>query len=67
MAKALGGQVRPYGNAINDALADPKTSVDHLHALRDSARQLLAQQGDLKGALGTLEAEIARRSGGQHY
>lgn len=65
MPKALGGQVRPYGVAISDALADPNTSLDQLHELRESGRRLLDQQGDLPGALRELEAEIERRSGGK--
>jgi hypothetical protein len=51
----------PYGNAISDALKDPKSTAEQLNALRDSARRILKQQGDLAGALKRLEAEIARR------
>jgi hypothetical protein len=61
MPKAAGGQVKPYGVAISDALKDPQTSLESLAALRDSARRLLQEQGDLPGALKKLEAEIARR------
>jgi len=39
MPKALGRQVKPYGVAISDAPADPKSSLDHLHALRVDATQ----------------------------
>jgi len=53
--------MEPYGTAIGDALKDPKSTVEHLKALRDSARQTLKRQGDLPGALKRLEAEIARR------
>jgi uncharacterized protein DUF1843 len=61
MAEAARGPIPPYGVAIADALADPKTSLDELIAHRDHARQVLAAQGDLKSALARLEAEIARR------
>lgn len=61
MPKALGGQVLPYGVAISDALKDPKTTLEQLAALRDSARRILKQQGDLPGALKKLETEIGRR------
>jgi hypothetical protein len=63
MAQASGGTVKPYGNAISDALNDPKSSIEQLNALRDSARATLEAQGDLAGALAKLEAEIARRGG----
>jgi Domain of unknown function (DUF1843) len=61
MAQASGGRVTPYGNAISDALKDPKSTTAQLTGLRDSARGLLKAQGDLSGALKKLEAEIARR------
>jgi hypothetical protein len=61
MAEATGGQVRPYGVAISDALSDPQTSLEDLSALRDRARRELEEQGDLPGALEKLEAEIQRR------
>jgi len=64
MAEATGGQVRPYGVAISDALADPSSTLDQLNALRDQARRELEEQGDLPGALEKLEAEIESRSGG---
>jgi hypothetical protein len=63
MANATGGQVRPYGVAISDALSDPQTSLEDLTALRDRARAELEAQGDLPGALEKLEAERARGSG----
>src|SRR3954468_14829581 len=64
MATANGGQVRPYGVAISDALADPASSLEDLNALRDRARRELDEQGDLPGALARLEEEIKRRGGG---
>lgn len=66
MAEAARGPIPPYGVAISDALADPKTSLDELIAHRDHAREVLAAQGDLKGALERLEAEIGRRGGGSY-
>ena len=63
MATPTGGQVRPYGVAISDALQDPNTTLEDLNALRDRARSELEQQGDLAGALERLEAEIQSRSG----
>lgn len=61
MPQASGGQIKPYGNAISDALRDPKTTLEQMNALRDSARRTLKEHGDLPGALKRLEAEIARR------
>lgn len=61
MANPTSGQAMPYGNAISDALKDPKSTAEQLGALRDSARRILKEQGDLAGALKRLEAEIARR------
>lgn len=61
MATPTGGQVRPYGVAISDALQDPNSTLEDLSALRDRARQELDEQGDLPGALAKLEEEIARR------
>jgi hypothetical protein len=63
MATPTGGQVRPYGVAISDALSDPNSTLEDLNALRDRARRELEEQGDLPGALEKLEAEIASRSG----
>ena len=65
MATPTGGQVRPYGVAISDALQDPNSTLEDLNALRDRARSELEEQGDLPGALAKLEEEIARRSSGQ--
>jgi hypothetical protein len=64
MATPTGGQVRPYGVAISDALADPASTLEDLTALRDRARRELEEQGDLPGALAKLEDEINRRGGG---
>jgi Domain of unknown function (DUF1843) len=64
MAEATGGQVRPYGVAISDALADPNSTLEQLSALRDQGRRELEEIGDLPGALEKLEAEIEARSGG---
>jgi hypothetical protein len=61
MATPTGGQVRPYGVAISDALSDPNSTLEDLNALRDRARRELEEQGDLPGALEKLEAEIAAR------
>lgn len=63
MTTKAGASVPPYGNAIHDAMADPKTSMEELIAHRDHARQVLAAQGDLRAALERLEHEIARRGG----
>jgi Domain of unknown function (DUF1843) len=61
MANPTSGQAMPYGTAIHDALDDPNSTDETLQALRDSARRILEQQGDLAGALDRLEAEISRR------
>lgn len=53
--------MEPYGTAIGDALRDPKSTIEQLKTLRDSALETLKRQGDLPGALKRLEAEIARR------
>lgn len=63
MATPTGGQVRPYGVAISDALSDPNSTLEDLIALRDQARRTLEEQGDLPGALEKLEVEISSRSG----
>ena len=63
MATPTGGQVRPYGVAISDALQDPSSTLEDLTALRDQGRRELEETGDLPGALEKLEAEIAARSG----
>ncbi|HET9639130.1 MAG TPA: DUF1843 domain-containing protein [Allosphingosinicella sp.] len=64
MAIPTGGQVRPYGVAISDALSDPNSTLEDLSALRDRGRQELEETGDLAGALEKLEAEIQSRSSG---
>ncbi len=64
MATPTGGQVRPYGVAISDALSDPNSTLESLNALRDQGRRELEESGDLAGALEKLEAEIQSRSGG---
>lgn len=64
MVIPTGGQVRPYGVAISDALQDPNSTLEDLTALRDRGRQELDESGDLAGALEKLEAEIQSRSGG---
>ena len=64
MATPTGGQVRPYGVAISDALQDPNSTLENLTALRDQGRRELDETGDLAGALEKLEAEIQSRSGG---
>jgi len=61
MAIPTGGQVRPYGVAISDALQDPNSTLDDLNALRDQGRRELQESGDLAGALEKLEAEIQSR------
>jgi hypothetical protein len=61
MATPTGGQVRPYGVAISDALQDPNSTLESLTALRDEGRRELEQTGDLSGALEKLEAEIQAR------
>ncbi len=52
-----------YAAAISDAVRGPGASLDELITLRDHARAILSQQGDLAGSLAKLEAEIAKRSG----
>ena len=63
MATPTGGQVRPYGVAISDALQDPDTTLEALNALRDRGRRELDESGDLAGALEKLDQEIERRGG----
>jgi hypothetical protein len=61
MATPTGGQVRPYGVAISDALQDPNSTLENLTSLRDQGRRELEETGDLAGALEKLEAEIQSR------
>lgn len=51
-----------YGPAINDALSNPRTSLQDLKTLRDHAYAVLQTQGDLKAAVKKLDQEIKRRS-----
>ena len=53
--------VPPYGTAINQLLANPRTKLEDLKELRDHAANTLALQGDLKGALSRLDKEIKTR------
>jgi hypothetical protein len=57
----MASNVQPYGPPINDALDNPKTTLETLMKLRDRAVTALAAQGDLKQALKRLEKEISRR------
>lgn len=50
-----------YGTAINDALGRRATTLGQLIALREHATAVLQAQGDLKGALKKLNAEITKR------
>jgi hypothetical protein len=59
----MASSVQPYGPPINDALDNPKTTLETLIKLRERAVAALAAQGDLKQALKRLEKEISRRKG----
>jgi hypothetical protein len=59
----MASNVQPYGPPINDALDNPKTTLETLMKLRDRAVAALAAHGDLKQALKRLEKEISRRKG----
>jgi hypothetical protein len=50
-----------YGVGIYGALKRKDTSLDQLRTLREHARAVVSAQGDLKGGLKKLEAEIRRR------
>jgi hypothetical protein len=50
-----------YGPLIDHALADPKTELDTLKALREHAAAILAAQRNLKSALSKLDREVQRR------
>ncbi|MEJ0075441.1 MAG: DUF1843 domain-containing protein [Alphaproteobacteria bacterium] len=52
-----------YGSVIDDALADPKTQLDTLKALREHTAAVVAAQVNLKSALTKLDREIRRREG----
>jgi Domain of unknown function (DUF1843) len=55
-----------YAAGIHGALGRKGTSLDQLRTLREHARAVITAQGDLKGAVRKLDAEIRRRerSGG---
>lgn len=55
-----------YNATISDALRRKDVSVGQLRTLQKHARAIVKEQGDLKGALRKLDAEIRRRgkSGG---
>jgi hypothetical protein len=59
----MASNVQPYGPPINDALDNPRTTLETLMKLRERAVAALAAQGDLKQALKRLEKEISRRKG----
>ena len=59
----MASNVQPYGPPINDALDNPKTTLETLVMLHERAVAALAAQGDLKQALKRLEKEISRRKG----
>jgi hypothetical protein len=59
----MASTVQPYGPPINDALDNPKTTLETLMKLRERAVAALEAQGDLKQALKRLEKEISRRKG----
>jgi hypothetical protein len=50
-----------YGVGIYSALKQKGTSLEQLRTLREHARAVVDAQGDLKGGLRKLEAEIRRR------
>ncbi len=50
-----------YGVGIYGALKRKGTSLDQLRTLREHARAVVSAQGDLKGGLKKLDAEIRRR------
>jgi hypothetical protein len=52
-----------YAAGINDACGRKDTTLQELQTLREHAQAVLQSQGDLKGALERLEAEIQRRQG----
>jgi hypothetical protein len=63
MAIPTGGPAGSYGAAIRDILQDPDSTLENLTALRDCGRREVEEQGDLTGALETLETEIRSRRG----
>jgi hypothetical protein len=50
-----------YAAGIYDACGRKDCTLDELLALRDHAQAVVTAQGDLKGALERLDAEIKRR------
>lgn len=52
-----------YAPAISDALRNPDVTIEELVTLRDHARAVIEQQGDLEGSLKQLENEVGRRRG----
>jgi hypothetical protein len=52
-----------YAAGINDACGRKDCTLEELLGLRDHARAVVQAQGDLKGALERLDAEIKRRGG----
>jgi exonuclease VII small subunit len=59
----MASNVQPYGPPINDALDNPKTTLETLIKLHERAVAALEAQGDLKQAVKRLEKEISRRKG----
>jgi hypothetical protein len=57
----MASNVPPYGTVIIDALKNPKTKLEDLRKLHAHAEATLRLQGDLKGSLQKLDAEIKRR------
>ena len=51
-----------YGEVIGDALKRRTTTTAQLMVLRHHANAVVEAQGDIKGALKKLDAEIKRRS-----
>jgi hypothetical protein len=51
-----------YGVVIDDALSDPKTKLSTLKALQKSGQKTLANVGDLKGSLRSLDRAIKARA-----
>jgi len=52
-----------YAAGIHDACGRKEATLDELLGLRDRAKAVVEGQGDLKGALERLDAEIKRRGG----
>ncbi|AXK82724.1 hypothetical protein DW352_20660 [Pseudolabrys taiwanensis] len=58
-----GANIAAYGLAIAYALNKKTTPVEELIALRDTARGIVAAQGDLIAAVRELETEITKQGG----